>query len=143
MTEYTISSKFKRARASDKTFIYALICPIQNDFFYVGRTSNPRERLEAHVHNHEYLIELAKHEQEYTIRMIILEELTPEENADERETYWILKTLERGVQLRNKSYPMGLNHRWISWLSTICDTHGWDSQITHNNRVKHLPIYGV
>lgn len=140
--EYTISSKQQRNRKSEKTYIYGIVCPINNEFFYIGKTSNPRERLEAHLFNHEYILELASHEQEYTITMKIIEEVPEGENPDVRETYWILKTLERGVMLTNKAYPIGLPPKWIVWLDAICEQFGWDSQITHNNRVRFLPYYG-
>lgn len=143
MKEYTISSKQRRNKKSDAVFIYGIVCPISNELFYIGRTSNPRERLETHLFNHEYMIELSSHEQEYTIRMIILEEVAPSDNPDERETFWILKTLERGIKLRNKAYPMAINSKWIAWIVQICDKYGWDSQITHNNRVRFLPLYEV
>jgi len=92
--------------------------------------------------NHPYMLELASHDAEYTITMRIIEEVDSNDIPDVREAYWILKTLEEGVELTNKAYPIGLPLKWLSWLDEICDKHGWDSQITHNNRVRYLPIYG-
>lgn len=142
MKDYIVSSKFNPRSANDGSiYIYGLICPIENELFYVGKTKNPQTRLEAHTTTNPHYKMLASHEKEYVFKLTVLEEIPAKEYSAARETYWILKTLERGIKLHNKTFPTSLSKEWITWLDDICQHFNWTNQVTVNGRVDGLPIY--
>lgn len=141
---YTVSSKFRDVYADrEDVVVYGLICPLTGEIFYIGKTTNPQGRLENHASQNPYYQELAQHELEYTFKLVVIERWPSQEYHPTRETYWILKTLESGVELKNKAFPTTLTPQWVNWLDAICEMHGWINRKTTNNRVRELPEYEV
>jgi hypothetical protein len=139
--EYTASSKIAKVKSGDETFVYALVCPLTNMPFYIGKTCAPQQRLETHILNHPYCRQIAELEDEYIFTMCILERCTNEEYDPSRETYYVLVHLDMGCQLTNINFPTRVTGEWMEWLDAICAKYGWRNRKTHNNRVLNLPDY--
>lgn len=99
----------------EKTYIYALICPLDNTPRYIGKSNNPKERLRAHwnkarfkrTHKFNWISKLKRLEKKP--KMIILETVSTDEWKS-RELYWIRYFFKKGYKLTNTvtKYSTGL-----------------------------------
>jgi hypothetical protein len=88
------------------TFIYVLIDPETNEIRYVGKSDNPRKRLDGHVYSNKdsnrhklnWVRKLARNKLKPVMQVI---EETPYELWKERECYWIAYYRAQGCILLN------------------------------------------
>jgi hypothetical protein len=76
-------------------YIYALYYPNTQLYFYVGRTSSPRERLNNH----------RSRRHGFKVGLTILEYITLDNsNVEEAERYWMAELTRRGHRLQNAKH---------------------------------------
>lgn len=141
---YELPSKFIVNPEQGHIVVYGIVDPLKEDqFFYIGKSNNPRKRLEEHIKSHPYLLSLSRHEQDYTIKLVILSKAMIDDFNPLDENYWILKSLEQGHRLHNRTFPTLMTEPMLKWLEQICHQHGWTNIKTVNGKVHYLPEYGV
>jgi DNA-binding XRE family transcriptional regulator len=89
----------------EKKFIYALCCPFTNDVHYIGKTTvgmlRPLEHLkESHSEKVKKWVDSLK-EIGHAPKVIILQNVSIEEDLDGRERYWIQYYLNKKALLLN------------------------------------------
>ncbi len=95
----------------DKNIIYGLFCPITNDLHYVGKSTIGLLRpLDHMTHSHSEKINDWVVQLKYLgyIPIIKILEVCTDENIDEREIYWIKKSITEGCYLLNKAHNVRL-----------------------------------
>ncbi len=80
--------------------IYKLLDPATNELRYVGQTKNPKSRMQGHMSGHLGWVHELKSAGKAPVMEFI--EWVSEDQADEREAFWIRQLKLDGVQLLNK-----------------------------------------
>lgn len=140
LQSFAVSSKVRQER-SDVIVVYALICPLDNEPFYVGKTNNPEQRLRDHSLNHPHYQRLAVHDTEYQFKLVVLARYPLAEYQPYYETEWILELLERGFHLQNAVFPTKLYPPYLQRYFKICQQHNWLPQKNEYERWT-MPNYG-
>lgn len=112
-------------------FIYRIIDPRDNTVFYVGKTASIFQRFSQHQNNKTASIILTHKiddiiESGNRLKFEIIEECDCDEDAKEREYYWIQKHLKDGSKLLNArikptedrfdiSFVNGVKERKFTW----------------------------
>lgn len=135
---YVMSSNLERR--TDIT-VYALICPITQKPFYVGKTNDPEGRLRNHAKNNPHYKELLTHGIEYQFCLKVLARYSAKEYASYLETEWILEHLDQGYQLINGMFPSRLSPAMLQRYFDICENNGWQPQQDLYHRWT-MPDYG-
>ncbi len=128
-------------RYSDRSFlpgqrIYALVDPRTNALHYIGHSSNPERRLQAHLREtrgsnpdkEAWVAELR--EFELRPRLTILEHVAVADAVREREDRWIFHHLRRGEPLTNwqayfRHLARAARESSLDYLTAPLDDEGW------------------
>lgn len=121
IAEYRILS-----RGGPEHVIYALVHPITQQVFYVGKTNDPQGRLRAHVLQQPEFRDLLSSPETYEFKMLILERTQDSESLTRMETRWVMYFLNEGCELTNKTFPCKPTEQQRLQLIEICERYGWE-----------------
>lgn len=91
-------------------YVYALIDPVDGRIRYVGKSSEPRERLTTHIrearrggplHSRRWIASVLKNQKTPELMLLAICESNDEANVEER--WWIAKLTAQGADLTNRT----------------------------------------
>ena len=133
-----IKSEYRKVfdgNAADR-HVYGIPDPKTGLIIYVGKTTNPEDRLNYHIRHLEPLRAM-RDAPNCEFKLYVFERVRPQHWDGSIETHWVLKCLSHGYKLLNAAFPTALKPDEREWLDEIVDAQNW----VHRG-YSFLPKYG-